>query len=75
MIAERIKAQPIQFPELTAGRVVREIPAQAVSNLRWVKPNIFRSLYELRSAGKCLATMRVQGLFRPGATSEGIDGC
>ena len=69
MIAERTQAHSLSLAELRP-----EIPAQAAGDLRWMQPSVLRSQYELRSAGRCVATMRIQGLFRPIATGEGADG-
>ncbi len=75
MIAERIQAHPLQLVEPRAETFAREIPVRAIGDLRWVRPSVFRSQYELRSVDVCVATMCMRGLFRPSATGESADGC
>ncbi len=74
MIAEEIQSHPLRMAEPRAEIVDRKIQAQASGELRWVQPSFFRSQYELHSAGRCVATMRVRGMFRPSATGENADG-
>jgi hypothetical protein len=42
--------------------------------LRWVKPSMFGSRYELRSASRCVARLTVGGFFHPTGHGEGIEG-
>jgi hypothetical protein len=74
VIAEEIQAHPLRMAEPRAEMVVRKMQAQASGDLRWIQPGFFRSQYELHSAGRRVATMRVRGLFRPSATGESADG-
>lgn len=51
-----------------------EHPAQNAGGLRWVKPSMLGNRYELRSAGRCLATLTVSGFFHPAGHGKGADG-
>lgn len=43
--------------------------------MRWVKPSMFGNEYELRLAGRCVATLTVSGFFHPAGHGEGVGGC
>ena len=75
MIAERFQTYPLPLPDFPAQPVPKERPAKLAERFRWVKSSLFGSRYELRSAGRWVATLTVSGFLHPSGHGEGVEGC
>jgi len=74
MIPEQIQIQHQQFLSSTKKAPAQTVPGQAVSELKWTRPSIFRSRYQLWSPERIVAELNIHGLFRPSGTGQSSDG-
>jgi hypothetical protein len=74
MIPERIEAHHLRLLDLNPGQTHCSLPPRFSDELCCVKTGVFDSRYEIRSRDRCIATLRLSGIFRPTVSAENDDG-